>query len=166
MSVISPEGSSGRSHSWQEDLRMRYYPDRVRVLFVGESPPAGGTFFYRGDSLLYCALREAFGNPDDFLAQFKQQGFFLEDLVPYPVNRMVKRRRMSERRAHIGDLSDRLRQYQPEKIVTVMKCIKPDVAEAIDRAGLSLPHHVVPFPRSESRSRFVGDIRQLELWRT
>jgi hypothetical protein len=35
-----------------ESLRQSYRPQQVRVLFVGESPPAGGTFFYRANSNL------------------------------------------------------------------------------------------------------------------
>jgi len=30
-----------------DKLRLRYRPDKISVLFVGESPPAGGTFFYK-----------------------------------------------------------------------------------------------------------------------
>lgn len=43
-----------------DDLRMRFRPDQVRWLFVGESSPAGGTHFYRGDSNLFRATRAAF----------------------------------------------------------------------------------------------------------
>nr|MBC8193829.1 hypothetical protein [FCB group bacterium] len=36
-----------------EDLRQAFKPPKVEVLFIGESPPAGGTFFYNGNSKLY-----------------------------------------------------------------------------------------------------------------
>ena len=36
-----------------ENLRNHYKPDKVEVLFVGESRPQGGTFFYQGDSTLF-----------------------------------------------------------------------------------------------------------------
>lgn len=35
-----------------EQKRRRYRPQKVRVLLIGESAPANGTFFYRGDSSL------------------------------------------------------------------------------------------------------------------
>jgi hypothetical protein len=38
-----------------EVLRGRYRPDVIRVLLVGESPPAGGTFFYAANYNLYRA---------------------------------------------------------------------------------------------------------------
>jgi hypothetical protein len=71
----------------------------VRILFVGEAPPASGRFFYQGDSGLYRAVRETFiaafpSMPkDDFLNSFRASveraqtmagwsGLHLE--VPYP----------------------------------------------------------------------------------
>jgi hypothetical protein len=34
-----------------EALRNVYRPERVRVLFVGESPPVSGAFFYQADPI-------------------------------------------------------------------------------------------------------------------
>lgn len=44
----------------RERLRRGYRPARVRILFVGESPPASGPFFYQADSGLYRAVRQTF----------------------------------------------------------------------------------------------------------
>jgi hypothetical protein len=43
-----------------ETLRMRYRPEKIATLMVGESRPAGGTFFYRANSNLFYATRQAF----------------------------------------------------------------------------------------------------------
>ena len=69
-----------RPHNW-ENLRANYQPDNIRVLFIGESPPASGKFFYREISTLYYATKEAFNNPSNFLIKFQNWGFFLDDLV-------------------------------------------------------------------------------------
>src|SRR4051812_24859212 len=75
-----------------ERLRRRFRPAKVRVLFVGESPPASGRFFYRGDSGLYRAMREAFATLDpslgdtNFLQAFQERGFYLVDLCAGPVD--------------------------------------------------------------------------------
>ncbi len=154
-----------KPQTWQEKLRGRYRPDRVRVLFVGESPPKNRTFFYCGNSLLHNAFREAFDSPDDFLAEFQSRGFFLDDLVPFPVNRMSREDREAARQAHIDRLSYRLRAYQPEAVVTVMKAIEQEVAASMRRAGLSVPHHVLPFPWPKHEERFVKGLRTLlESW--
>ncbi len=41
-------------------LRRRFRPSQIAVLLVGESPPAGDTFFYDGDSNLFCHTWKAF----------------------------------------------------------------------------------------------------------
>jgi len=53
-------GAESKSADSRELLRERYCPTRVRLLFVGEAPPASGLFFYRADSGLYRAIRSAF----------------------------------------------------------------------------------------------------------
>jgi hypothetical protein len=80
-----------------ENLRRRFRPERITTLFVGESPPQGGTFFYKGDSLLYRqmkkALKEFWTDGSDFLERFKASGFFLDDLVLFPINKREKEER-------------------------------------------------------------------------
>jgi hypothetical protein len=79
-----------------EELRLSYKPDKVRLLFVDESRPAGTTFFYRANSNLYRYTRQAFSNVfqfgDDpqfsFLAFFKRLGCYLDDLCLRPANKM------------------------------------------------------------------------------
>ena len=44
----------------REELRRRYQPKEVKVLFIGESPPARGTFFYKGDSPLFTHTQSMF----------------------------------------------------------------------------------------------------------
>jgi hypothetical protein len=55
---------------------------------VGESAPDGSTFFYNENSLLHRLMNESFGNPANFLTEFKDKGFFLDDLVLYPINKI------------------------------------------------------------------------------
>jgi hypothetical protein len=43
-----------------EQARLQHRPDDVRVLFIGESAPAGGTFFYFKNSKLYQTTCTAF----------------------------------------------------------------------------------------------------------
>lgn len=76
-----------------ERTRGQYQLDELRVLFIGESPPTGGTFFYDADSLLYRATRDAFVSAmpqlavrDDFLDTFRQMGCYLEDLSLEPID--------------------------------------------------------------------------------
>jgi hypothetical protein len=63
-----------------EDVRARYRPERIATLFVGESAPVGGDFFYYGNSgmtrYMKRAVDDAFGPSDsDFLERFKSFGW-------------------------------------------------------------------------------------------
>ena len=69
-----------------ELIRARYRPPRVMVLFVGESAPASGKFFYGDENSFAGHIRRAIW-PDivdhhDFLDRFRSCGWFLDDLVP------------------------------------------------------------------------------------
>jgi hypothetical protein len=54
-----------------ENLRHSFRPEIITTLFVGESPPNGGTFFYKGDSLLHHQMKESFSSIGNFLSEFK-----------------------------------------------------------------------------------------------
>src|SRR4051812_20336030 len=67
-----------------ERTRRKYKPDDIRVLFIGESPPAGGEFFYLANSALYYATRQAFETAipalrkrEDFVRAFCALGCYL-----------------------------------------------------------------------------------------
>jgi hypothetical protein len=45
-----------------EKVRRSFRPRHITTLFVGESPPHSGVFFYKGDSQLYYRVKEAFGH--------------------------------------------------------------------------------------------------------
>src|SRR5258708_15513474 len=83
----------------RERLRKRYRPDRVRILFVGESPPASGRFFYQADSGLYRAVRDTFLTAfpplqkTAFLDSFRSLGCYLVDLCGEPVDKMLRHAR-------------------------------------------------------------------------
>ncbi len=46
-----------------EELRQHHRPEKILTLFVGESAPAGGTYFYAENSQMYRYMREVFGSP-------------------------------------------------------------------------------------------------------
>lgn len=139
-------------------LRARYRPPKVRVLFVGEAPPAGGTFFYRGDSQVFRYLREALqahlGHPSDFLSAFAERGYFLDDLVIEPVDRIPLKARAPIYRENVQLLADRMVAYDPEMIITILMRICPYVQDARCRARLNVLHHCVPFPGTGQQANF------------
>ena len=146
-----------------EKLRHSFRPKHITTLFVGESPPHKGTFFYKGDSLLYHRMREAFGAGVNFLQEFQAKGLFLDDLVLYSINQIKdKNEREEHRQKGALSLAQRMEDYQPLAVVAVMCAIKPMVENAMRDARLShAPLHVVPFPRPEHHERLKAEMAEI-----
>lgn len=114
-----------------EEIRWSYRPERILVLFVGESPPNNGTFFYCGNSRLYTYTAEAFrracsvrvDDPKRFLSMFKQAGCYLEDISLRPLNRLDDPERQHARRAAVPGFKRRFESASPQVVICVMKGI-------------------------------------------
>lgn len=149
-------------------LRVRFRPSSVRLLFVGESSPAGGTHFYQADSILYRATREAFGlglhvsNPPDgtaFLDWFRDLGCWLVDLADRPINREEAGPRARAVEAGIPALTELIRATQPARILVVLRSIAAAVRKAATAAGVDVGSiDVLPFPVRQWRAPFVTQL--------
>jgi hypothetical protein len=148
-----------RSRRERERLRRSFLPARVQLLFIGESPPASGRFFYAGDSGLYRAMRMAFQNADstvddeNFLAAFRSRGCYLTDLCHEPVDRLAPSTRRRSRSDGEKSLALEIARLQPGIIAPVLRSIVPNVENAAARAnwrGEILPF---PYPGRWSRHR-------------
>jgi hypothetical protein len=135
----------------REQLRRRYLPHHLRLLFIGEAPPASGRFFYRRDSGLYRAIRDAFRVVEpsladaDFLPHFQASGCYLIDTCPYPVDRLDQKSRRAACCASEPLLTRAIREFQPPVIATTVRSIRPVVERAASHAGwrgrlLDLPY--------------------------
>lgn len=176
----SPQGPGGRGprgpagkpstpdRSAISRLRSRYRPAGVRVLFVGESAPAGGTHFYLANSNLFRATREAFGRgldlptpPDGsaFLEWFRELGCWLVDIAEQPVNRLAVQERGAAVRDGVTRLATTLGQTNPDRVVVLIRRIAPDVRRAAALAGLDeRAIDVLPFPIRQWRSTYVEQL--------
>jgi len=150
-----------------EEIRKKYHPEKVQVLFIGESPPASGKFFYKGDSGLAQFTEQAFSNAYKitfspnliFLDCFKKAGCYLDDLCLYPINRINDDCREIERIKGIKDLSNRIGSEKPKAIITVINNIMNHVNEAIRLAKMDKikPIHL-PFPCRQNKERYVSGL--------
>ena len=153
-----------------EKCRLSYYPDKVKVLFVGESPPKSGTFFYFGDSNLFSYTMEAFckafqieySDAFAFLNAFKANGFYLEDLCQTPVNNMDNPTRRKMHKDSIAKFSNRLSQISPKIIISVMKSIKKPVDKSLLLASMTnVQHFSLPFPAMSHQHKYVMELSQI-----
>ena len=143
----------------REALRRSFRPVRLRLLFIGESPPASGRFFYQGDSGLYRAIRDAFRAIDasitdaSFLTIFQGSGCYLIDLCPKPVDHLDLKLRQAACRASEASLARTIARLQPPAIATVVRSIEDNVAQAASLAHWHGPFIHLPYPGRWSRYR-------------
>ena len=143
-------------------------PDRVRLLLVGESSPAGGTHFYLANSNLYRAIREGLAQGlsisqapagDDFLTWFRDLGCWLVDMADRPVNRLPAYGRRQLVSAGIPRLTATLRDTRPERVIVVVSSIAGAVRDAAEAAGFDDRRiDVLPFPTRQWRSLFIDQL--------
>lgn len=148
-----------------EPLRASYRPAKIKVLFVGESAPAGGAFFYKQTGQVHgqfrLALAPHIGDSPSFVDAFKQAGFYLDDLVLEPVNWLSRSERQATHAASIASLAQRLRNYDAPLVVAFMKGIAAPVKAAIAASGTISTLHVVPFPGNGRQSEFQSGIKSI-----
>ena len=156
----------------REELRHQFRPDPINVLFVGESPPARGTFFYKGDSGLArytkMSFEHAYSLPDlpmaDFLHGFKAAGCYLDDLCLEPVNRMNASDRRAAWKTEVDSMSCRLAADSPRIIVPILRSIESSVRQAAEMAGLSdRVRAALPYPGMGNHRRYIAELSQLVL---
>lgn len=164
------------SSNARERLRKCYCPDRVQILFVGESPPASGRFFYQADSGLYRAVRDTFLTAfprlqkTEFLDSFRSLGCYLVDLCGEPVDKMTPGVRRRTCRACESRLSRTIRALRPKIIVTIVRSISANVRRAQQQARWSGLHLELPYPgrwhrhRMQFRRRLVPLLRRTVSW--
>ena len=144
-----------------EKVRKSFYPDCIATLFVGESAPESGRFFYSSNSSLFHAMKRAFGYRQAFLEDFKKSGFYLDDLVLTPINKLGRRERSRLRQEAIPGLAKRLIEYKPKAVVVVMRAILPMVRKAMRMAGISYEPFCVPHPAFGNWTRFSNAMTEI-----
>lgn len=155
-----------------ERIRQMYLPPKVKVLMVGESPPQSGKFFYTGDELTE-KTQEAFAwlfmdvaldcsTHEDFLGYFKNSGFYLDDLCLEPVNGIRNdEKRNQVRDTWVSSLAKRMKKYDPEAIIFVLKGARKQFEAAVEEAGLShVPRYYTPYPAFSEQNK-EGYVRDL-----
>jgi hypothetical protein len=145
----------------REKLRLAFRPSSVRLLFVGESPPASGRFFYTQNSGLYFAMREAFRqiapaiDDGNFLVKFKASGCYLIDLCRDPVDHLDPNARHRARKTSEASLTRRIAEIHPPAMALLLRSIASNVARAAARAGWQGQVIHLPYPGRWHQHRAV-----------
>ena len=155
----------------RELIRRNFRPPKsggVRVLFVGESPPANGGFFYVCSPMTsYMAqvfaevMGKEFQSLNDFLSFFMAERCYLDDLSYEPVDNLPRPQRRQIIDGCVGALAERMKECQPEYVIAVLKSIEAPVRRAAHIAKLQVPVHAVPFPGQGNQRRFVVELSEI-----
>lgn len=164
-----------KHENYKEKIRKKWKPKKIRILFIGESPPEKG-FFYQCNSQLYKAVKEAFERAlkkkfqldESFLKFLKDNGIYLEDLCERPgLHKFERKKRKEIRRKCVPFLTRKLNRLKPEKIVVTMKSIKKYVRDAVEKSKLERRKIdlVLKFPRGYPKSNESKEfVRRLSRW--
>lgn len=149
-----------------ETARLSYRPAKIMTLFVGESAPTGGKFFYNGNNAMLTytqrSIEAALPDTRDFFERFKSYGWYLDDLVlSKPIDRLKGAARRAEHQNAVSGLRDRIVTYQPQAIVSLMTSIAPFVAEAARAAGSNATVYSLPFPGNGHQNRFCNELARI-----
>jgi hypothetical protein len=162
---------------WYTSLREGYRPVHIRILLIGESAPdpRGGDrrFFYHSvltssDNLFRGVVLALYGarlsvrdsrDKTPWLKRLRDDGVFLIDLVPYPINRKSDARKSQARRRHVNECVAWATSLHADGVIVCHdKCF--EVLEGPLRAGLPLLHdYLIPFPLGNCRQDFAHKLR-------
>jgi hypothetical protein len=165
-----------REAPWYAQLREQWKPDRVRVLLVAESAPepvaADRRFFYAptitsADNLFRGVVEAMYhqspgraGEPKaPWLRQLRNDGVYLVDVCPHPVNHLASRERRLAIREHAPALVAEAAALEPAGVIVCHGPTFTATAQPLRHAGLNLLHkHPIPFPLGNWRARFALEV--------
>lgn len=151
-----------------EEIRKTFMPSRVRVLFVAESPPASGKFFYINSGMTVFTSRAfemvhgiSFGSAVDFLEHFRDSGCYLDDLTETPINKLKGNIREEHLLLGINALADRIKLMRPEIVVCVLRKIGKHVEKAIIQSGVSVTTYITHFPGNGHQNKYIAALSEI-----
>ena len=180
---LSQSSALGTIQSKREDYaqaRALYKPRTIRVLFVAESPPSSGGFFYFSKTIgkdhlfretmkalslwpLRHPLRKGL-DKTGLLEEFRSRGFFLIDTCDIPVDRLSPKARRISIAREAPSLARRAKKLDPDSIVIVKQTVYGPVRHALETAGLGdrvLNTEPLPFPSHGNQRRYRLRLRRL-----
>src|ERR1700722_6041718 len=149
-----------------EAVRTKFRPERIVTLFVGESAPHSGAFFYLGNTSMARNMKRAMSDAGlsaggDFLERFKAYGWYLDDLVLAPINHLPPSSRKQRWRQSQQSLANRIAEYRPRAILTLLLGIRAVIESAATAAGSDAAFFAVPFPGNGQQERFRREIARI-----
>jgi hypothetical protein len=160
--------------------RNKYKPRSIGVLFIAESPPSSGGYFYSektiGKDHLFRETMKALEfwpssrpmrkgcDKRSMLSEFRSLGFFLIDTCEFPVDKLRPReRRLSTIRGALT-LPGRVDALCPDRILIVKKTVFKPAIQALSKTGFAgrvLNTEPLPFPSHGNQKKYRTMLRRL-----
>lgn len=165
--------------AWYETLRSKWRPSSVRLMLIGESAPDDGgdvdnrRFFYseplsRSDNLFRSVVAALYeggkltkgDRKEPWLRRLRDDGVFLIDLAPHPVNAQSAKVRRQTLLQSVDDCVNRCKELSPEAIIICHTPTFAMLSGPLRASGLPLVHDSpIPFPLGNKRAEFVQKVR-------
>lgn len=163
-----------RNKQYYLELRNKYTPDKVRLIFLLESPPASGNYFYnpsgKTNELLFSAMMDYINfkpkDKNEGLIKFKECGYLIIDSILEPVNR-IKNKKVKNKKIlmNIPNLINELDEHiksNRTKIILIKRNINQIFLEALNSVGYNVPNLGIPFPDRFHRKEFLNNLNKLK----
>ena len=158
-------------------LRNKYLPSKIKIVFVLESPPAGGGYFYNPNgktseilfrSLMNCLFGDKYiaKTKAEGLQKFKESGYLLVDPIYQPINKLSDKQKkdliLKNYNNFLQDLHS-LKINKNTKIILIKKNICLLLEEKLKRDGFNVLNKglIIPFPMHYYIKKFNNQLREL-----
>ena len=155
-------------------MRDKYLPMKLKTVFVFESPPVSGKYFYneegRVSEPLFSAMMKLLNleptNKKGGLEQFATAGFFLIDATYTPVNHLTNTERNAVISQCFVELASDIKKLAEISDIELI-LVKANVCRLLESRLLSLGFNVknrgtiIPFPSSGQQTRFFREARKV-----
>jgi len=161
------------SKLYYKELQNRYFPKKLNLIFVFESPPVSGKYFYdesgKETEPLFKELMKLIGcNPSskkDGLLCFRDKGYLLMDATYTPVNGLKGKARDDVIKRDLPILISDLKEMKFNDVPLVL--VKINVCKLLENdlnlAGFNVLNKglKIPFPSTGNQKRFHHEVKKL-----
>jgi hypothetical protein len=155
-------------------LRNKYFPKKMKIVFILESPPVSGKYFYdengRTTEPLFSAMMKLLifrpRDKQEGLKYFAEKGYFLVNATYEPVNKLKHKNRNDTILRNYQNLVADLRKHGVSKKINVI-LVKANICRLLESKLLSDDFNVknrgviIPFPSNGRQKEFSTAIQEV-----
>jgi hypothetical protein len=153
-------------------LRTKYLPKQIACLFVLESPPISGKYFYQENGNISEPLFSEMMKLCKYKAQNKMEGlkyyseirnYYLIDATYEPVNNLTGKKRNNKILLNYINLRDEISELGNPKTILVKANICRLLEQPLINEGMNIVNNgiIVPFPSTGNQKNFHQKIQEI-----